>query len=248
MSINKIKIHNYIQGYGNTLKALNITVSEQDQNNIYRLILLLGELDDLYDQKYHQKVHNFGRARELQKIRDEMTALIPESSLKQKTLDSLFESMVNEANNQQHSSLGQYLENSSITSGIPLIACYLGSIFQLSPEIWFSRLVNSFGYEIGSIVRLANDYLDLSTSQNRFLAEASQENPIVFFHNKLTFKFFIAYKYILHKVRYYAYIIGLKYLKSVCNWEDYLIAINCYESVLELGFKAYFVDREACRD
>ena len=196
MSIEQIKIHDYIQAYGNTLKELNITVSEQDKNNIYRLIILLGKLDDLYDKK----VQSFSN-RELQQIRDEMTALIPESSLKQKTIDSLFESMVNEANSQKHSSLGQYLENSSITSGVHLIACYLGSIFKISSEIWFSRWVNSFGHEIGSIVRLANDYLDLSTSQNRFLAEASQENPIVFFHNKLTFKFFIAYKYILHKVR-----------------------------------------------
>ncbi len=30
--------------------------------------------------------------------------------------------------------------------------------------------------------------------------------------------------------------------------QDYLKALNCYESVLELGFKAYFLDREACRD
>ncbi len=243
MSINKCKIHNYVQAYGNTLKALNIPVSEQDQYNIYRLIILLGELDDLYDQK----VHNFWRERELQKLRAEMSVLIPETSLKQKTIDSLFESMRNEANNQKHSSLGQYLENSSITSGIHLIACYLASIFQLSPEIWFSRQVNTFGSEIGSIVRLANDYLDLSTSQNRLLAEASQENPLPFFPNKFCLKFFIAYKYILHKLRYYIYLMKLKYL-PLAQRQDYLKAINCYESVLELGFKAYFVDREACRD
>ena len=243
MSINQIKIHNYVQAYGNTLKAFNLAVSEQDQNKIYRLIILLGKLDDLYDQK----VQKFFRERELQKIRAEMTILIPGTSLKQKTLDSLFKSMRDEANNQQHSSLEQYLENSSITIGIPLIACYLASIFQLSPEIWFSRLVNSFDYEIGSIVRLANDYLDLSTSRNRSLAEVSQENPLLFFPNKLSFKFFIAYKYILHKLRYYIHIIKLKYL-PIAQRQDYLKAINCYESVLALGFKVYFLEREACRD
>ncbi len=243
MSINQIKIHNYIQAYGNTLKALNLKISAQDQHNIYRLILLLGELDDLYDHK----VHHCLRTRNVQKIREEMTALIPESSLKHKTLDSLFESMVKEANNQQHSSLRQYLENSSITVGIPLIACYLGSIFQLPPEIWFSRLVNSFAYEIGSIVRLANDYLDVSTSRNRLLAEVSQSNPFLFFQNKLSFQLFIVYKYILHKLRYHFYTVRLKYL-PIERRQDYLKAIKCYESVLELGFKAYFVEREACRD
>ena len=162
MSINQIKIHNYVQAYGNTLKAFNIPVSEQDQNKIERLIILLGKLDDLYDQK----VQKFFGERELQKIRAEMTILIPGTSLKQKTLDSLFKSMRDEANNQQHSSLEQYLENSSITIGTPLIACYLASIFQLSSEICFSRLVNSFAYEIGSIVRLANDQVVINTRQD----------------------------------------------------------------------------------
>lgn len=243
MNIDKHKIHTYIQAYGDTLKDLNIPVSEQDKTNICQLIVLLGEFDDLYDKP----TQSFSD-RDLQQIKDEMIALIPESPLKQRTLDALFEAMANEASSQHHGSLEQYLETSSITSGVQLVACYLGSLLKLSPEIWFSRRVHAFGHEIGSIVRLANDYLDLDTSQHRSLAEASQENSILFFDHKFALKLFIAYKYILHKLHYYAYIVKLKYLKSIQDWQHHLQAINCYESVLELGFKAYFVDQEACRD
>lgn len=243
MSIDQIKIHNYIQAYGKTLKNLNLAISEQEQQNIYLLIILLGELDDLYDNQEREIT-----PLELQKIKQKMLAVIPDSLLRQKTIDSLFESMLMEAKNQQHSSLAQYLENSSITSGVHLIAGYLASIFHISSQIWYSQWVNSFGYEVASIVRLANDYLDLSTSQYRFSAEAPQENSINFFPNKLTLKLFIAYKYILHKARYYTYILGLKCLTLFCNCTNYLNAFNCYESVLQLGFKVYFVDQQSCRD
>lgn len=242
MSIDKNKIQTYIQAYGDTLRELNIPVSEQDKTNICRLIVLLGEFDDLYD-----KQTGFSD-QDLHKIKNEMIALIPESPLKQKTIDSLFEAMASEANSRNYISLEQYLEISSITSGVQLVACYLGSLLKVSPEIWFSKWVSTFGHEIGSIVRLANDYLDLGTSQQRYSTETSQENSILFFKNKFTLKLFIAYKYLLHKVRYHACTMKLKYLKSIRDWQHYLQAINCYESVLELGFKAYFIDQDACRD
>ena len=242
MNLDEKRIHEYIQLYGHILKGLNLSVSETDKSNLYTLIVLLAKLDDVYDTNLQTS-----RQQTLQEVKGKMLGLIPKNTLKEKVVDSLFAAMADEASGQHHDSLQDYLEASNVTTGVHLIACYLGSVFKISPDIWFSRIVNSFGREVGTIIRLANDYLDINTSQNRHLAEAPQENAILFFQNKATLKCFIAYKYGLHKLRYHAYETVLRWLKFLYNYPSYLKAITCYESVLELGFKAYFVDKNDCR-
>jgi hypothetical protein len=51
-----------------------------------------------------------------------------------------------------------------------------------------------------------------------------------------------------YKIRYYLYSIYFKYLNSSPHQQDYSIAINCIESVLDFAVKAYIDDKKSFRE
>jgi hypothetical protein len=81
-------------------------------------------------------------------------------------------------------------------------------------NIWLSDLLVQFNDEINDndVMRLANDYLDVTVDVNRMPEEVSQIKAINFFCSKFEFKAYLYIRYIIHKIRYYLYLIGLRYL------------------------------------
>jgi hypothetical protein len=69
-----------------------------------------------------------------------------------------------------------------------------------------------------------------------------------FFRCKFEFKAYLYYKYIFHKIRYYVYAIGFRCLNIFSQRQDYLVAIECIESVLDFGVKAYIADKKSFRE
>jgi hypothetical protein len=67
-------------------------------------------------------------------------------------------------------------------------------------------------------------------------------------HCKLQFKADLYRRYILHKIRYYLYLVGFKYLQISSPHQYYLLAIDCIESVLDFAVKAYLIDRRSFRE
>ena len=94
------------------------------------------------------------------------------------------------------------------------ISGYLASTISLDLNVWFSDIMVEFNYEINSIVRLANDYLDVTADEKRTLEEIPQIKAINFFTSRSQFKIYLLFRYVIHKIRYYAYLIRFKYLKA----------------------------------
>ena len=72
--LDKEAIKNYVKLYRNILGKHQIFVSDEDLNNIYKLIVLTFELDDLYDS-----VNKIPNKVDLEKLRKGMIALMPNS-------------------------------------------------------------------------------------------------------------------------------------------------------------------------
>lgn len=243
MPPNKQSILNYVGIYKDILKEYQIAISEEDSNNIYNLILLIFELDDLYDNR-----NKSPEKEELERIKQKMLGLMPDnSSIALKTIESFFQSMKDELYLDSSQSLDRYLLVSSRSIGARVITAYLVSKIKIEPSIWFSKVVTEFNNEIDSIIRLANDYLDVRVDEKRISEEVPQIKAMNFFSSKFRFKIEIFCRYIKHKINYYICLLRFKYLKSCPAWQNYLRAIDCSESVIDWAFKTYIIDKNSCQ-
>jgi hypothetical protein len=242
--MNKDSVLGYVKLYQRILDKYQIKLSEEDLRNIYNLIELVFELDDLYDLvgrsfNYH----------ELAKIKTTMIALMPNNNpIGLSAIEVLFQAMKDESSLKLNESLTQYLAVCSKSIGAVIITGYLASKLGLEPSIWFSKIIVKFNNEIDSLIRLANDYLDLTQDRQRNLQELPQIKAIDFFYSKSQFKRYLFSRYIIHKISYLIYLIRFKYLKLSPCWKDYWQAISCSESVLDWAFKVYIIDRNSCQD
>ena len=143
--------------------------------------------------------------------------------------------------------LNQYLKIASRSIGAPIIMAYLVSKIQVKPSIWYSDIIVKFNNEINTLIRLANDYLDIDIDLKRSIKETPQIKAIYFFGSKFQFKRYLFCKYIIHKIHYYCCPIGFQYLKLSSKWQDYYMAIACSESALDWAFKVYVMDRNSCQ-
>lgn len=242
--LNKEELRNYVRLYRDILIKYNIVVSNEDISNIYALMVLTFELDDLYDA-----VDSFPKKDELDKIKQEMTFLMPNNHpIALNAVELVFKSMDEEANLDLSHSLTEYLSVCGKSIGTQLVVGYLASKKILDGSVWFSNTIVKFNDEIGDIIRLANDYLDVTADASRIFEEVPQIKASIFFCCKFGFKSYLYYRYVLHEIRYCLYLIGFKYLNVSSLWQDYLYAINCAESVLKLAVKAYFYDKKSCRE
>ena len=244
--MNKNSILSYVKLYNNILDKHQIFLSERDLSNIYQLILLVFELDDLYDvvpqcSPNHHK---------LAKIKTAMISLMPNHHpLGLQAIAVVFEAMKDESllKANQSLNLNQYLKVSSQSIGAPIIMAYLASKINVATGIWYSATIVKFNNEITALIRLANDYLDTDVDLKRSINENQQIKAIDFFDSQSKFKQYLLGKYIIHKLHYYFYLIRFKYLKLSAKDRDYLQAIACSESVLDWAYKVYVIDHNSCQ-
>jgi hypothetical protein len=245
-----IKIYVYL--YKNILGEHQIIVTDEDLNNIYNLILLTFDLDDLYDSLGGGAFPPENRSPnpiELDKIKQKMISLMPDRHpIALHSIELVFTAMEDEAHAELSESLNRYLSVCGKSIGAQLVTGYLASKNQIGLDIWLSHPIVRFNDEINDLVRLANDYLDITVDTKRFSEEAPQIKAMNFFSYKLQFKADLYRRYIIHKIRYYLDTISFKYLHVSSHWQDYLVAIDCIESVLDFAVKAYITDKRSFRE
>ena len=244
--MNKDSILGYVKLYRNILDKHQIFLDEQDLSNIYRLILLVFQLDDLYDLAGQYLPSPY----QLAAIKTAMISLMPHNHpFGLKAIALLFQAMKDESlfKANQPQNLERYLQVCSQSIGASIITAYLVSKIKIEPSIWHSDILVPFNNEINTLIRLANDYLDTNANINRNLKEIPQIKAIHFFDNKSQFKRYFLCRYVYHKLCYYFYQIKFKDLKLSTNWKDYSLAIACSESVLDWAVKVYIIDRNSCQ-
>ena len=242
--MNKHSILSYIKLYKDILDKHQIFLSDRDLSNIYQLILLVFELDDLYDvvaqcpPSYHQ----------LANIKMAMISLMPNHHpLGLQAITVVFKAMKDESLLKANQSLNHYLKVCSQSIGAPIIMAYLASQINVAQSIWYSDTIIKFNHEITVLIRLANDYLDTDVDLKRSINENQQTKAIDFFGSKTQLKIYLLCRYVVHKLHYYFYLTKFKYLNLPFDWKDYLQAISCSESVLDWAFKVYVIDRNSCQ-
>jgi hypothetical protein len=241
--LDKEGIKSYIDLYKNILGEYQISVNDEDLNNIYNLILLTFDLDDLYDS-----LDRDPDCIELEKIKQQMILLMPDRQpIALNSIELVFAAMDEEAHADLSESLSRYLSVCGKSIGAQLITGYLASTNRVGLNIWLSPPIVKFNNEINDIIRLANDYLDITVDVKRVSEEVSQVKAVNFFHSKFEFKAYLYYRYVFHKIRYYLYAIWFRCLKIFSQRQDYLVAIECIESVLDFGVKAYIADKKSFR-
>ena len=253
--LDKKGIKKYVSLYQDILSTHHIIVTDRDLDNIYNLILLTFDLDDLYDSILQQRSGSANakdRAPdpiELDRIKQKMISLMPDRHpIALNSIDLVFAAMEEEAHADLSTSLNRYLSVCGKSIGAQLVTGYLASKNQIELDLWLSHSIAQFNDEINDLVRLANDYLDVTVDINRMSEEVFQIKAMNFFGCKWQFKADLYRRYILHKIRYYLYLVGFKYLQISSRPQYYLLAIDCIESVLDFAVKAYITDRRSFRE
>ncbi len=252
--LDKKGIKKYVSLYRDILSTHQIIVTDRDLDNIYNLILLTFDLDDLYDSILQRSGSANTKDRspdpiELDKIKQKMISLMPDRhQIALNSIELVFAAMEEEAHADLSESLNRYLSVCGKSIGAQLVTSYLASKNQIELAIWLSHPIVQFNDEINALVRLANDYLDITVDANRVSEEVPQIKAVNFFRGKLQFKADLYRRYILHKIRYYLYLVGFKYLRLSSQHQNYLLAIDCIESVLDFAVKAYITDRRSFRE
>jgi hypothetical protein len=267
--LDKEGIKKYVILYKDILSKRQIVVTDKDLDNIYHLILLTFDLDDLYDSLVggafppeNRSLDSLSaaeveatqietlckRSDELEKIEQKMISLMPDRQpIALNSIALVFAAMDAEAHADLSESLARYLSICGKSIGAQLITGYLASKNRVALNIWLSPPIVKLNDDIDDIIRLANDYLDITVDVKRVSTEVSQIKSTNFFRSKFEFKAYLYYRYVSHKIRYYLYTIGFRCLNIFSQRQDYLVAIECIESVLDFGVKAYIADKKSFR-
>ncbi len=260
-------IKKYVILYKDILSKRRIVVTNEDLDNIYHLILLTFDLDDLYDsidlscdslsaeadaacwRSFSPRQTATLRQRaNSEKIRQAMISLMPDCQpIALNSIDLVFAAMEEESHADLSASLARYLSVCGKSIGARLITGYLASKNQVGLNIWLSQPIVKLNNDIDDIIRLANDYLDITVDVKRISEEVAQIKAMNFFRCKFEFKAYLYYRYLFHKIRYYVYSIWFGCVNIFSQHQDYLVAIECIESVLDFGVKAYLADKKSFR-
>ena len=130
--LDKEGIEKYVMLYEQILHDRQIIVTHEDLHNIYQLILLTFDLDDLYDS-----ITCYPDLIKIEKIKQAMILLMPNChSIALNSIDLVFEAMEQEAHTDLSESLHRYLSVCGKSIGAQLITGYLASRNQLELNIW----------------------------------------------------------------------------------------------------------------
>nr|ADN17814.1 hypothetical protein Cyan7822_5965 [Gloeothece verrucosa PCC 7822] len=238
---NQLQISHYINYYQKILEQLKLSVSSRELKVLLPLVNLIFEVDSLYDIKEK----TFARS-EVEDLREKMSILLSESSsLTQPAIEHFFKAIEEESDEAPLLSLKEYLQISRYSIGAELLSNYIAYILNISPAIWFSKKITSFREEIYTLIRLANDYLDVKGEQPRKEKEKEQVKAIQFFSNPLLFQGYFLVRYIFHKLNYYFFQVQ-SFLNLIFKKEnEELKAIICAESILIWAYKVYVIDQNS---
>ncbi|GAB4365707.1 MAG: hypothetical protein Kow00121_02500 [Elainellaceae cyanobacterium] len=243
MSVDQATIQNYVVLFEEILSKHHIHASKADLANIYQLVLLTFKLDDYYDSS-----HGFNQPRELETIQQSMITLMPcQDEIAINAIEQLFQGMVAEKQLDFSQSFQQYLQVGSKSIGAQLISGYLASKDGISPKVWFSKTITQLNYEVNCLIRLANDYLDVTVDKTRTKHETRQIKAVHFFRDRFRFKTELMSRYVIHKTHYYICLVLFWFLKVAFQSKEHLGAIHCLESALDWAVKVYMVDKASCQ-
>lgn len=140
--MNQKSILNYVKLYQDILGKHQIFLSDEDLDHIYHLILLVFELDDLYDRL---ELYPPSQAK-LASINKAMISLMPDHNpIGLQAIAIVFQAMQDESllTAGKNLDLNQYLKISSQSIGSPIITAYLASKIKIDPDIWYSDILVS---------------------------------------------------------------------------------------------------------
>ena len=121
--LDKAGIKEYVLLYEHILRDHQIVVTSEDLHNIYQLILLTFDLDDLYDS-----TECLPDKSKIAKIKQAMVSLMPDRhSIALNSIDLVFEAMEEESHADLSQSLHLYLSVCGKSIGAQLITGYLAS-------------------------------------------------------------------------------------------------------------------------
>ncbi len=241
---NETKILNYVYLYPEILKRYGLVIGSKDLINLYQLIKLIFEIDAFYDHQERPTQQD-----ELNRLQKAMHSLLPSSHpIMERAIALFLESIERESKLDLSCSFNQYLQVASYSIGAHLLADYLAYLLKIPVSVWFSPVITQFNQEINRLIRLSNDYLDITADQERNTQEISQLKASHFLRNPFQFKFYFLSQYLFHKLHYYFLLVVFKYLKLTPKWQDYLTSVYCAESILAWAYKVYVIDRNSCQE
>ena len=209
------------------------------------MITLIFEVDSLYDAKGV----SFSQSK-VKSLHEKMSCLLSESSpMTQPAIERFFQAMKEESIGSTPNCLKDYLQVSRYSIGAEILSNYIAYFLQIPSEIWFSKKISQFNEEIYTLIRLANDYLDVKSDQSRIEQEKVQIKAPQFFSNLLCFKLYFYWLYVYHKLHYYYKHLNYKLCRiNQPEKEHYLKAILVSESLLIWAYKVYVIDQNSVHD
>lgn len=241
---NQRQILHYISFYQNVLEKSGLVVSWEDLQRLIPVVNLIFEVDSLYDLEDSSL-----SSQKVEELQARMSQLMGDTSpLTQPAIKRFFHAMEQELTEDLGDALTDYLHISRYSIGAELLSSYIAYLLKVPPEIWFSATINRFNQDIYTLIRLANDYLDVSIEQKRLKGERMQVQATDFFSNLWLFKGYFLVRFLFHKFRYYCYLIFSKYFYFSFTKQMYLTAIICAESILTWAYKVYVTDQNSVHE
>jgi hypothetical protein len=136
--------------------------------------------------------------------------------------------------------LFQYLDCSSRTLGTVLIYDYVTRELVDDREVVHGKLARKLQTLVDSFLRLANDYIDISTEVNRITNEKSQIKSYTFIKSKHLYEVIL--------LLYYMAIKFIFCMKPLISYNKKLfVYCNVVQSVFEFGIDMFYLRRDSGR-
>jgi hypothetical protein len=207
--------------YRSILDRHGLVLDTNDYRQLQELIALIFEIDIRY-----QRAECFPDRVAIANLKETMRSIFPDCpAIYQPAIERFFTAKERETNPSIRTSLERYLHISGDSVGSHLLASQIACFLQIPPEIWLSPTLAILNGEIHRLIRLANDYPDVTLAQSPLRIKASQ-----FFADALTYKRYFFARYYQHQFRYWFTRLYWQYRR---NGNDYTRAIHCAQSLLQ---------------
>jgi hypothetical protein len=238
---NHLKIIKYIDLYRSILARHGFSIDPIDASRLHELITLIFEIDTRYERAvlYPDRV-------EIANLKEITRSLFPEyPEIVEPAIDRFFTAMERENDPPSGNSLNQYLEISSDSIGSHLLASQIACFLGIPAAVWLSPPIAALNREINELIRLANDYLDITVDRFGDERELPQIKAGRFLPNPFLYKLYFFSRFILHRFRYRLTALRFRFRR---DGREYLRALHCSRSILEWAYRVYVIDKNSCRD
>jgi hypothetical protein len=207
--------------YCSILDRHGLVLEANDYRQLQELITLIFEIDSRY-----QRAECFPDRVAIANLKETMRSLFPHCSpIYEPAIERFFTAKERETNPSSRTSVERYLHISGDSIGSHLLTSQIACFLQIPPEIWLSPILTMLNGEINQLIRLANDYPDVTIAHFPLRIKASQ-----FFADSLTYKRYFFARYYQHQFRYWCTRLYWQYRR---NGNDYTRAIHCAQSLLQ---------------